>query len=146
MRRLVLPSLLMAVLAGCGAPTPTPTPTPMTTARMFWAADTGTSIRLFAEDVQIAKTAAPGITALRYLVSHRPVDPDYTSLWPPTTRIKGVTVSGSDATVDIAPVNLNVGSEAEGIAVQQLLWTLTSAQPEIHSMRITVDEIGRAHV
>jgi hypothetical protein len=130
----------MALLAACGSPTPSPSPTVDTvTARLFWVADTGTDLRLFREDGVVRRSSEPGLTALRYLVSHQPADPDYTNLWPSGTTINSVVVRGDEATVDLAQPRLNVGSAGEALAIQQLLWTLLAAQPAVKSMRITVD-------
>jgi len=138
MRRALAACLIL--LTACGTPTPTPEPIPRTVrAKMFWVADTGTAIRLFRETASVRRTDTPGLTALRYLVAHRPVDPDYTSLWPTDTVVNSVTISGAEATVDLASARLNVGAEAESLAVQQLLWTLLAAEPTLSSMRLTVD-------
>lgn len=140
MRRAAVAVASLILLSACGSPSPTPMPTPNTVqAKLFWVADTGTAIRLFRESAAIERTATPGLTALRYLVSHEPVDPDYTSLWPRSTVINSVTIDGDRATVDIAKPSLNVGAEAESQAIQQLLWTLLAAEPRVRSMRITVD-------
>jgi len=130
----------VALLGACGPTAPTPTPSPGTViARLFWAADTGTAIRLFREDAAVPRSSTPGLTALRYLVAHKPVDPDYVNLWPSTTVVNAVTVSGTEATVDLSQPHLSVGSEGEVIAIQQLLWTLLAAEPGVKSMRLTVD-------
>lgn len=118
--------------------TPTPTPTSMSL-KMFYVADTGTDLRLYREQALVPDDGPPGLAALRYLVAHKPVDPDYSSLWPTTTVIKGITMSGSEATVDLAPVQLQVGASSEQMAIEQLLWTLTAASPGVKSMRITIN-------
>jgi hypothetical protein len=140
MRKLVPAVAVLVLVTACGGPTATPTPTPHTTiAKVFWVADTGTAIRLFREEAVVPRSSTPGLTALRYLVAHTPVDPDYSTLWPASTVINAVTVQGTQATVDIAPPKLNVGAEAEGLAIQQLLWTLLAAQPSVTTMQLTVD-------
>lgn len=140
MRKAAVAIASLILLSACGTPAPTPTPTPTNSpAKMFWVADTGTAIRLFRETVAVERTATPGLTALRYLVSHAPLDPDYTSLWPSDTVINSVAIDGDRATVDIAKPKLNVGAEAESQAIQQLLWTLLAAEPSVRSMRITVE-------
>lgn len=140
MRKAAVTIASLILLSACGTPTPTPTPAPTTmTAKMFWVADTGTEIRLFREVAVVPRTATPGLTALRYLVSHEPLDPDYSTLWPKTTVINSVTLNGDRATVDIAKPTLNVGAEAESQAIEQLLWTLLAAEPTARSMTITVD-------
>lgn len=140
MRKAAVAIASLILLSACGTPTPTPTPTAKTvTAKLFWVADTGTAIKLFRESVAVPRTETPGLSALRYLVSHDPVDPDYTSLWPKGTIINSVTIEGDAAVVDIAKPKLNVGAEAESQAIQQLLWTLLAAEPAVRSMRVTVD-------
>lgn len=141
-RRTAIALLATLALAACGTPSPTSTPTtsPATrTARLFWVADTGTSIKLFREDARVAATPTPGLTALRYLVAHHPIDPDYSTLWPAGNVVNDVTIDGTEATVDLGTPHLNVGSEAEGMAIQQLLWTLLAAEPSVRSMRLTVN-------
>ena len=141
-RRSVLLVTVAAALVACGPSTPTPTPTPSpqsTSVRLFWAADTGTAIRLFREDGVMAVSSESGLSALRALLGSRPTDPDYSSLWPADAKVRSVRIEGSEATVDLAPVRLSVGAEAEWIAIQQLLWTLLAAEPTLRSMRLTVD-------
>lgn len=130
--------LVTACTAGSPSPTPTPSPAQQDT-RLFWVADTGTDLRLFREDAIIARTDSPGVTALRYLVSHAPTDPDYVSLWPEDTVINDVVITDAEAVVDLAAPRLNVGAAGEAMAIQQLLWTLLAAEPAVQSMRITVD-------
>lgn len=140
MRKVISGFAAILFLAGCGASTVTPSPTASTTAaKVFWVADTAAGFRLFRETAPVARSEQPGLTALRYLVAHQPVDSDYSTLWPASTVINSVTVQGAQATVDIAPPKLNVGAEAEGLAIQQLLWTLLAAEPGVTSMRITVN-------
>jgi hypothetical protein len=53
-------------------------------------------------------------------------DPDYSSQWPASASVRGVTVSGSVATVDLAGATVN-GDDPAGnrAALQQLIWTAT---------------------
>jgi hypothetical protein len=48
-------------------------------------------------------------------------DPDYTSAWPAGTGVRGVTVEGSTVTVDLT------AAPPDGIAAQQLVWTVAAA-------------------
>lgn len=138
----VLVVTLALVAGGCAALTPEPNPTPSVHTRevgVYWVADTARGPRLFHELVTLPDTADAATQALAYLTTHGPVDPDYTTLWPSGTEVRDVAISDGVAVVDLAPVRLNVGAEAEYLAIQQLLWTLTEADPSISGMRITVD-------
>lgn len=139
-RLMITAAALLVAACTAGSPSPTPTPSPAQQAvRLFWVADTGTDLRLFREDALTPRTDTPGATALQYLVSHAPVDPDYASLWPADTVVNSVVITGSEAVVDLAALRLNVGAAGEAMAIQQLLWTLLAAEPRVQSMRITVD-------
>ncbi|HEX7405130.1 MAG TPA: GerMN domain-containing protein [Candidatus Nanopelagicaceae bacterium] len=123
--------------------TPTPTPTPTPTAQMralaqYWVADTARGFRLYREFVRVEITPDPITAALRTLVSSKPKDPDYTNLWSSDTKINSVKVNGNIATVDLTLGKLNVGSEAELLAIAQLVWTATAAQPSVTRISFTV--------
>ncbi|MEU7825634.1 GerMN domain-containing protein [Catellatospora sp. NPDC049133] len=74
-------------------------------------------------------------------------DPDYSSMWPASARVRGVSVSGDTVTVDLsgARINGDAGSFAAHQAVQQLVWTATavSGKPKvrIHLDGKPVDEL-----
>jgi len=144
------------VLSGCGtastsssaALTPTPstssptasTTTPGTRAlAQYWVADTARGFRLYREFVRLVVTPDAITAALRALVSSRPKDPDYTSLWPVGTKINSVAVSGNGATIDLTLGKMNVGSEGEMLAIAQLVWTATAADPSVTKVSLTVD-------
>ena len=131
--------LSACVPAGNG---PTPTPTASTVASgfdVYWVADTQRGLRLFRETIDIEHADDVVLQALRYLVAHDPVDPDYANPWPRTTSINAVTLAGDCATIDLTFDHLNVGSEGEALAIQQLLWTASSADERIAAIRITRD-------
>lgn len=121
-------------------PTPTTSPTVSTKAlAQYWVADTSRGFRLYREFVQINPVPDAITAALRQLVSQKPSDSDYVSLWPLGTTINSVKVSGDSAIVDLTFPKLNLGSEAESLAIAQLVWTATAAETSVKRISITVD-------
>ena len=122
------------------SPTPTASPTVSTKAMaQYWVADTSRGLRLYREFVQIDSTQDAITAALRELVSQEPTDSDYVSLWPLGTTINSVEISGDSAVVDLTFPKLNLGSEAESLAIAQLVWTATAADTAVKKISITVD-------
>jgi hypothetical protein len=105
----------------------------------YWVADTARGFRLYREFVRLEITPDPITAALRALVSSQPKDGDYSNLWPATTKINSVKVSGNSATIDLTLGKMNVGSEAESLAIAQLVWTATAANPVVTKIWLTVD-------
>jgi hypothetical protein len=64
-------------------------------------------------------------------------DPDYATLWPGGVRLLGATVDGDTTTVDLSGIADGLGGLAEGIALQQLVYTVTAAsgQPKVRVLR-----------
>lgn len=136
------------LLSGCStkspiaSPTSTASPTPtreMRTLAQYWVADTSSGFRLYREFVRIDPTPDPITASLRQLVSHKPLDPDYVSLWPADTKINSVLIAGNVATVDLTFSKLNVGAEAESLAIAQLVWSATAADTSVKKILLTVD-------
>ena len=138
-------------ISGCGQsskPLTPSTPTPTATASsavdtkalaQYWVADTARGFRLYREFVQINPVPDAITAALQQLVSQKPIDPDYASLWPEGTLINSVKVDGDSAIVDVTFPKLNVGAEAESLAIAQLVWTATAADTTVKRVSITVD-------
>lgn len=105
----------------------------------YWVADTSRGFRLYREFAWLEVTPDPITAALRALVTSEPKDPDYVSLWPADTTINSVVVSGDGATIDLTFSKLNVGAEGEVLAIAQLVWTATAAEPLITKISLTVD-------
>jgi len=105
----------------------------------YWVADTSRGFRLYREFVQINPAPDAITAALRELVSQKPTDSDYVSLWPEGTTINSVKVSGDSAVVDLTFPKLNLGSEAESLAIAQLVWTATAADTTVKKISLTVD-------
>lgn len=68
------------------------------------------------------------------------LDPDFTSLWPESAVLFSVTVSDGTASLDIlnAATNPGVGAEGSGMALQQLIWTVT-AEPAVDRVELLFD-------
>lgn len=142
------------VLSGCGTSssqsssattsgTPVDPSTPLGTVSMplaqYWVADTARGFRLYREFARLEVTPDPMTAALRALVTSKPKDPDYASLWPLGTKINSVAISGDGATIDLTLGKMNVGAEGEVVAIAQLVWTATAANPSVSKISLTVD-------
>lgn len=149
---------LSLLLVGCGnssKPTPTQsatptkspsvTPTPIVTQpaertlAQYWVSDTARGFRLYREFVRLEVTPDPITSSLRALIAGSPKDTDYVNLWPKETKINSVVIAGTQATIDLTLGKMNVGSEAESMAIAQLVWTATAANTKVKSVRLTVD-------
>ena len=136
-------------LSGCSQsskPSTDPTPTPSASSTVstkalaqYWVADTSRGFRLYREFVQVNPAPDAITAALRQLVSQKPTDSDYVSLWPLGTTINSVKVSGDSAIIDLTFPKLNLGSEAESLAIAQLVWTATAADTTVKRISLTVD-------
>jgi len=123
-------------------PTPSATPTPTVVTKsyaQYWVADTARGFRLYREFVRLEVTPDPISTSLKALIAGTPKDSDYVTLWPKETKINSVVVTGDRATVDLALGKMNVGSEAESLAIAQLVWTATAADTKVKQIQLTVD-------
>lgn len=149
------------LLSGCGkSPTASPTITPphtvstspastpspsgtqtvaMKAYAQYWVADTSRGFRLYREYVRLAVSPDPITAALNALIAGTPQDSDYSTLWPKETKINSAVVTGDKATIDLTLGKLNVGAEAESMAIAQLVWTATAANTKVKKIQLTVD-------
>lgn len=117
-----------------------PSPTrPSGALAQYWVADTARGFRLYREFLDAFLEPDALTAALTNLVSKKPVDPDYVSLWPADTKINSVKVAGNLATIDLSFSKLNVGGEGESLAIAQLVWTATAANNKVTRVAITRD-------
>lgn len=124
------------------SPTPTATPTPTVITKayaQYWVGDTARGFRLYREYVRLDVTPDPITTSLNALIAGKPKDTDYVTLWPKETKINSVVVVGNKATIDLTLGKMNVGSEAESLAIAQLVWTATAANTKVKQVQLTVD-------
>ncbi len=101
-------------------------------------------IRLYREFRSVPRYRTALRSAVDAMLHVAPKDPDYRSLWPRETRLRGVSITGATATVDLSREALrgSGGAEAERMSVQQLVHTVTAAAPAVSQVRVLVE--GRA--
>ncbi len=134
--------LALAACATGGGVTPAPIETSTHIAvHVYWAVSNPDSIRLIGEDIDVAPELADSVSLVSALVSGdiAPLDHDYTNLWANGTTVNSVTVDGDLATVDLSLQPLNVGAESESIALAQIVWTISDADPSIDRVQFTVN-------
>jgi hypothetical protein len=143
--------LAMLALSGCAAPDPglSPEPTPSLSpsatsldVEVFFAHAQPTELTLIGEARTIALPAGAPVldSVLGLLVSGelQPLDPDYANLWADASVVS-TSRQGDVLTVDLTGIALNVGAEAEGIALAQLVWTTLAVEPAIAAVQLTID-------
>ncbi|HKD96707.1 MAG TPA: GerMN domain-containing protein [Micromonosporaceae bacterium] len=115
-----------------GSSTTTATPPGTANVPVYYLGATKAGTRLFREyhvlpdgDGSTAAQVKAAITAM--LDGRTAYDPDYSSQWPASASVRGVTVSGGVTTVDLGGATVN-GYDPEGnrAALQQLIWTATA--------------------
>jgi len=78
--------------------------------------------------------------ALTDMFGNNQADPEFTNFWPDSTRVVNVRVEGP-----IATVNLTGATKADGppeyvpLALQELVWTATAADPSVTGIRLEFD-------
>jgi hypothetical protein len=96
---------------------------------------------LYREFRTVPKSDGVVRAAVEAMLHMRPLDPDYRSLWPTATQIRGVSISGTVATVDVTnnARTANAGATVEEVSLQQLVYTVTAAAPSVRSVRLRFD-------
>ena len=109
--------------------------------KLFFASDTGTSIRIYSEMASVSKvTDDRAVSAVNALLSGaQPMDADYQNLWGSGVVVNNIAVKDSVATIDLKQPTLNVGSEGEARAIDQIIWTLHSNQPSVTGVEFLID-------
>jgi hypothetical protein len=115
--------------------------TNLKTVKLYFVADTGTSLRLFSELALVTEVVeSPEISAVNALLSGAtPKDPDYVNLWGSGVQINNLLIEGSLATIDLKTLNLEVGAEAEARAIEQVIWTFKAAVPELETFQFLIN-------
>jgi Sporulation and spore germination/Immunoglobulin-like domain of bacterial spore germination len=121
----------------------TPVVTPARALAIYYVANVpGVGTRLYREfhALPVPTAVSPAFVALNELLGGSAVDPDYTSLWPSGTVVRS---GGGGLGTDTATVNLSqlpTGSAAaKALAIQQLVWTMTAADPSIKRVQVNLD-------
>lgn len=146
--KLFLALLIVGSLTACTTSKPLPTPTPTRTmptvifkkVTFYFVGDTPKGFLLFPETQKVVITGSLLTSILGDLISGKilPTDPNYFNLWKFGSKLGSISISGTTATVDFVTVKLNVGSENEMRAIDQLLWTLTGMDPAIKNVHLTI--------
>ena len=140
---IVVPQPTTSAPSESPSPTPTEAPGVDVTVPVYYLADNGTSLKLYREFHRVPQVGDKVFDALHEMFTGSPDDPDYRSLWPAGTRADAV--SGDTTGVEKIDLNdaalgpFNGGSEAAALSVQQLVWTVTAADPSIHEVQILVN-------
>jgi hypothetical protein len=103
--------------------------------------------RLFREyhELKVTPDTVPGRVVAAVTEMMRPksaVDPDYTTLWSGSARVRGVQLDNGTATVDLSSAGTAPANPA--LAVQQLVYTVAAAVadtpvPRVTGVKLTVD-------
>ena len=124
--------------SGAG-PTTTSPPASLVTVPVYYVMDVqGVGPRLYREFHRVPAQGDPVRSALAEMFAGSPRDPDYRSLWPPSTRVLGVVAAGGSATVDLSGF-VSLGAAFESAAVQQLVHTVTAAAPAFTQVTLRVN-------
>lgn len=125
--------------------TTTPPAGQLTGIPVYWVGESRKEFRLYREFRTVPRAGGVAASAVSAMMRLQPLDPDYQTPWRPPTRLR-VTQTSSAITVDLsrdAFANTNVGSELAERAVQQLVYTATSAAHvaghDASTVTITVD-------
>ena len=112
-------------------------------AKVYYVGDTPAGLKLFAEPVEYSEELDLATTVISDLVSGAltPKNPDYVNLWNSSTKLIEIRLSSSSATVNLAFGRLNVGSEGEQRAIDQVVWTLTEILPRIKRVNFEVNGV-----
>lgn len=97
--------------------------------------------RLYREFVRRPSTQDAVRDAVEAMLSSDPQDPDYTSLWADGTTVRDVRREGTTAVVDLSrEATTNGGGSAfEEMTLQQLVHTVTAAEPALTAVRLLVE-------
>lgn len=137
MKKLILLMMTFTFLVGCTSNTQNQT----VEANVYFVGDTPDGFRLFSEKVEYPEDVDLPTTVIADLVSGVliPMNPDYVNLWDSSTKLIEIKLGSSTATVNLALGKLNVGSEGEQRAIDQVVWTLTENLPRIKRVNFEVN-------
>jgi hypothetical protein len=103
---------------------------------VYYVMDDGQSPRLYRE-TRPNPSLPPVAAAVSTMLSEAASDPDYSSPWPPGTRLLGFSTSQGTATVDLSDF-VHLGAAAEEAAVQQLVYTVTANDKTVKQVQLYV--------
>ena len=137
MKIFVVALLALSMLTGCSDSEREST----VEATVYFVGDTPEGFRLFSEKVEYSEDVDLTTAVISDLVSGvlTPTNPDYVNLWNSSTKLIEIELGSSTATVNLDLGQLNVGSEGEQRAIDQVVWTLTEALPRIKRVNFEVN-------
>jgi hypothetical protein len=139
MKRIASIVLLALLLASC-ANEPAQVEA-KTKASVYFVADTPRGFKLFTEQHEFPKSNDIALQVISDLVSGklRPKDSNYVNLWSSKNIVRSITLAGSVATIDLGTISLNVGSDGEQRAIDQIVWTYLDLNLSAQSVSFTVN-------
>jgi hypothetical protein len=111
------------------------------TVTLYFVADTPRGLKLFSEKQEFTSSENLSESIIAGLVSGKiqPLDPDYINLWDLSHNLNKITITGNKANIDLNLGKLNVGSEGEQRAIDQLVWTLIDLNPKVKVINFSVN-------
>lgn len=106
--------------------TPPPAEVVTVTVPVYYVVDTSAGLRLAREFRALESSTGATASAVGALFSVAPLDPDYRTLWAPTTQVRSVRAVDDALEVDLDIPAEPLSGPAE-LAVQQLVFTATAA-------------------
>ena len=139
MRKIALMLILPLLLTSCAKILPRTEPN--RNISIYFVGDTPRGFKLFSEIRSFHNAEDLSRDVISDLISGkiRPRDPDYVNLWGSKNTLTAISYSGVVATLDFATISLNVGSEAEQRAIDQITWTFLTMTPKVKALRFTVN-------
>jgi hypothetical protein len=130
-----------ATATGTPSTSPSATATSATMTVPVYYVHSDPKAKLYRELRTVPRTTAVVRAAVDAMLHTAPLDPDYRSAWPAATTIRGISVSGSVATVDLSSTaRTNTATETvERQSLQQLVHTVTAAAPSLTGVRLRFD-------
>jgi hypothetical protein len=152
---LVTAALSLVVLSGCAQspqrPAASSEPTPAVTAppdgtaarAVYWlgATEEPRGPRLYREFLRLPVSGDPVRQAVEAMLTGTPSDPDYTNAWPQDVQVRDTGVDGDVAVVDLSEQvrRASAGAGFEAMSLQQLVHTVTAADPSVRAVRLLVE-------
>ena len=107
---------------------------------VYYLGDTTNGPRLFREVHGHPFTTGVVRQAVNAMLHDAPRDPDYVSVWPAATTIRGISISNNVATIDFSRdvVHASVGGAFELMALQQVVYTVRAAAPAVTGVHVRI--------
>ncbi len=104
---------------------------------VYFVHDDGQSLRLYREEHLVSGRGSNAKLAVQRMLRGTPDDPDYSSPWN-GARLLHYRKAGDTATVDLSGF-VAVGSAAEEVATQEIVYTVTANDTSVRQVRLLVN-------